>query len=54
MAEATKALLLFLTALFPVVDPLGGSPIFLALTKGQSQETRRALSRRIAMDSFSC
>ena len=52
MAEAIKTLLLFLSALFPIVDPLGGSPIFLSLTKGHSPETRRALSRRIAMDSF--
>jgi multiple antibiotic resistance protein len=34
------------------VDPLGGSPVFLALTKEHSPETRRALPRRIAMDSF--
>jgi multiple antibiotic resistance protein len=52
MNEFIKALLLFLSALFPIVDPLGGSPIFLALTDGYSPETRRALSRRIAIDSL--
>jgi multiple antibiotic resistance protein len=51
MAEFGKALFLFLSALFPIVDPLGGSPIFLALTAGYSRETRRALSRPIAHDS---
>ena len=52
MAEAIKTLLLFLTALFPMVNPLGASPVFLSLTKGYTPETRRALSRGIAMDSF--
>jgi len=52
MSEFGKALFLFLSALFPIVDPLGGSPIFLALTEGYSRDTRRALSRRIAFDSL--
>jgi multiple antibiotic resistance protein len=52
MLEAIKALLLFVSALFPIVDPLGGSPIFLALTREYSPEARKALSRRIAMNSF--
>ena len=51
MMEFGKALFLFLSALFPIVDPLGGSPIFLALTEGYSRDTRRALARQIAMDS---
>jgi multiple antibiotic resistance protein len=52
VSEFGKALFLFLSALLPIVDPLGGSPIFLALTEGYSPETRRALSRRIALDSL--
>ena len=52
MVEAAKSLFLFLTALFPIVDPLGGSPIFLAMTREYSPSTRRGLSRRIAMNSF--
>ncbi|HVN78636.1 MAG TPA: MarC family protein [Terriglobia bacterium] len=52
MLAAEKRLFLFLTALFPIVDPLGGSPIFLAMTKEYSPNTRRELSWRIAMDSF--
>jgi len=52
MLEAAKNLLLIVSALFPIVDPLGGSPIFLALTHHYSSEGRRALSRRIALDSF--
>jgi multiple antibiotic resistance protein len=52
IVDAAKSLLLFLTALFPIVDPLGGSPIFLAMTSEYSPSTRRRLSWRIAMDSF--
>ena len=28
MLEATKGLLLILSAIFPIVDPIGGSPFF--------------------------
>ena len=52
MSEFGKALFLFLSTLFPIVDPLGGSPIFLALTDGYARDTRRALSRRIALNSI--
>lgn len=52
MADAIKVFFLILSALFPIVDPLSGSPIFLALTSEYSPETRRALSRRVAVDSF--
>jgi multiple antibiotic resistance protein len=52
MQEAAKTLLLVLSALFPIVDPLGGSPFFLALTGEYAPEARRVLSRRIAVNSF--
>jgi multiple antibiotic resistance protein len=52
MAEAAKSLFLVVSALFPIVDPLGGSPIFLAMTREYSSDTRRALSWRIAVNSF--
>jgi multiple antibiotic resistance protein len=52
MSEFGKALFLFLSALFPIIDPLGGTPFFLALTEGYSRDTRRALSRRIALNSI--
>jgi multiple antibiotic resistance protein len=52
MAEVGKNLFLILSALFPIVDPLGGSPIFLALTRDYSSSARKALSSRIAMNSF--
>ena len=52
MADAVKVFLLTLSALFPIVDPLAGSPIFLAMTAQYSPETRRALSWRIAVNSL--
>jgi multiple antibiotic resistance protein len=52
MANAIKVLFLILSALFPIVDPLGGAPIFLALTHEYSPQIRRALSQRVAIDSF--
>ena len=52
MADAVKVLFLVLSALFPIVDPLSGSPIFLALTSGYSPQIRRTLSQRVAFDSF--
>src|ERR1700735_4596186 len=52
MQEAVKNLLLVLVTLFPIVDPLGGSPFFLALTSEHSPGERKALSWRIAVNSF--
>jgi multiple antibiotic resistance protein len=40
------------SALFPIVDPIGGAPVFLLLTQDYAVETRRVVARRIAVDSF--
>jgi multiple antibiotic resistance protein len=50
--QVVKQVLLVVSALFPIVDPIGGSPIFLSLTRDYAAETRRVLSRHIAVDSF--
>jgi multiple antibiotic resistance protein len=52
MMQAVKSILLVISALFPIVDPIGGSPIFLGLTKDYSAQTRRLLARRITINSF--
>jgi multiple antibiotic resistance protein len=52
LVAAAKNLFLIVSALFPIVNPLGGSPIFLTLTQEYTCEERRALSRRIARNSF--
>ncbi len=50
--QVVKGILLVVSALFPIVDPIGGSPIFLSLTRDYATQTRKLLSRRIAVDSF--
>lgn len=52
MIQAAKSILLVVSALFPIVDPIGGSPVFLSLTRQYPPETRKLLARRIAIDSF--
>lgn len=52
MLETAKSLLLILSALFPIVNPLGGSPVFLALTRDYPTAARRALARQVAVNSF--
>ena len=47
MIQAAKSILQVVSALFPMVDPIGGSPIFLALTRGCTPQTRALLARRI-------
>jgi multiple antibiotic resistance protein len=50
--DIVKSCLVVLTALFPIVDPLGNIPIFLGLTAGYSTADRTVLSRKIALNSF--
>lgn len=52
MLEAVKTTILVVSALFPIVNPLGGSPIILALTQGYTATARRMLAQQIAMNSF--
>ncbi len=52
-SDLVKAIFLVISALFPIVNPLGGSPIFLSLTADYTSAERHALSRRIAANSFS-
>ncbi len=52
MAQLLKSTFLILTALFPIVNPLGGAPLFLSLTHYYSTDERKILSRRIALNSI--
>jgi len=47
-----KSTFLVVSALFPIVNPLGGAPIFLSLTHYYSTLQRKLLSRKIAVNSF--
>jgi multiple antibiotic resistance protein len=51
MTPLLKSTFLIVTALFPIVNPLGSAPLFLSLTHYYSSEERRILSRRIALNS---
>ncbi|HEX4771216.1 MAG TPA: MarC family protein [Bryobacteraceae bacterium] len=50
--EVLRSCLLVVSALFPIVNPLGNTPIFLSLTPGYSSRARFILSRQIAIYSF--
>ena len=50
--EVVQNIILILSALFPIVNPLGGSPVFLALTKEYPASARRILARKVAINSF--
>jgi len=52
LLEAAKSIVLIVSALFPIVNPVGGSPVFLALTREYPASTRRILARQVAMNSF--
>jgi multiple antibiotic resistance protein len=52
LLEAAKSILLILSALFPIVNPLGGAPFFLSMTRDYSAPERMALSQRVALNSF--
>jgi len=52
MMPLLKSTLLVVTALFPIVNPLGNAPLFLTLTHYYSGEERKILSRRIAINSI--
>src|SRR5882724_2660282 len=52
MHDALKTFLVVVSALFPIVDPLSGSPIFLALTRHLAPSDRKALSWRVVLNSF--
>jgi multiple antibiotic resistance protein len=52
MNEVVKNSILIFGALFPIVNPLGGTPIFLSITREATSAERGTLSRRIAVNSF--
>ena len=52
MHDTIKVFFLVFSALFPIVDPLSSSPIFLALTRNVSPGNRKKLARRVTLNSF--
>jgi multiple antibiotic resistance protein len=52
MHAAANTFLLVYAGLFPIVNPVGAAPIFLALTHGQSARVRDSLAWRVAVNGF--
>jgi len=50
LGNLAKYTLLVVGALFPIVNPIGNTPIFLSLTRGLSAGGRIALARMIALN----
>jgi multiple antibiotic resistance protein len=51
-SQMVASTLLVVGALFPIVNPLGNTPIFLTLTRGLSGPGRAQLARSIAINGF--
>ena len=47
-----ETVLLAVGALLPIVDPLGGAPIYLAMTAGLRPEERGPMAKAVAINSF--
>lgn len=52
MNDAVNSFLLIYAGLFPIVNPVGGAPIFLGLTRQCTDLERHALAARIAVNGF--
>ena len=50
LGDLVKHTLLVVGALFPIVNPIGNTPIFLSLTRGLSGQGRTVLARMIALN----
>ena len=50
VSDLLKNTLLVIGALFPIVNPIGNTPIFLSLTRGLSQRSRTGLAKMIAFN----
>ena len=52
MSAAINSFLLVYAALFSIVNPVGGAPVFLGLTRRFAPAVRRALAARVALNGF--
>src|ERR1041384_4341915 len=50
LSDLLKDTLLVVGALFPIVNPIGNTPIFLLLTQGLSEHGRAILARKVALN----
>lgn len=52
MNEFLNTFLLVYAALFPIINPVGSAPIFLGMTLDRTEEDRKALAWRVAVNGF--
>src|SRR5215472_8857260 len=52
LRQIVEGVLLVFAALFPIVNPLGGAPIFLAMTSDYSPEERASLAWKVTVNAF--
>ena len=52
LAAFVRVVAFTVAALLPIINPVGGAPIFLTTTPGASDATRRAMARRVATNSL--
>jgi multiple antibiotic resistance protein len=52
LREFAATILLAVGALLPIVDPLGGAPIYLAMTAGLTPQERGQMAKAVAVNSF--
>ncbi|MEP7181678.1 MAG: MarC family protein [Betaproteobacteria bacterium] len=50
--QIVESVLLAYATLFPIVNPVGGAPVFLAMTADCTPELRATLAKRIAINAF--
>ena len=50
--DFTSVIFLAVGALLPIVDPLGGAPIYITMTAGLSPEQRKRMAKAVAINSF--
>ncbi len=52
LGQFSSVVTLAVGALLPIVDPLGGAPIYLAMTAGLSSTDRARMAKSVAINSF--
>lgn len=51
MSDLTNTFLLVYAGLFPIVNPIGGAPLFLGMTSAYTEAERHLLARKVAINS---
>jgi multiple antibiotic resistance protein len=52
LSNFINTVLLVFLGLFPIVNPVGGAPIFLSITRANTESERAAIARRVAAGGF--